>query len=192
MDKETQIASIADNKLCVIACISSDDRKKIHQYIETIYPTLKKTSLYIKCLTAEEKLRFATCYECGNKSVSLSNYHNGTAPSNIDEYYSGECSKCYTIIRWECNYDNTHDLRIMHHNNVIVIGNYVKSYNKPRHCISDTHINKTEFTALLESSGIRLFEIDAPQITNGNKNNWKPLNKRKLQEYISTSLEKLI
>ena len=189
MDKETQITSITEDKLCIIACVNSDDRRKIHQYIETVYPTLKKTSLYIKCLVAEEKCRFIACHECGYKSVPLNDYHLGVAPSNIDEYYSGECPKCYEITRWECNYDNIDDLRIIYQNNVIVIGNYVKTYNRPSHAITNVSFSKIEFNTLLESDGVQVFEIDAPKIVTSNKGIQKPLDKRKLQEYISISLE---
>lgn len=64
---------------------------------------------------------------CGNKKVRLPNYHWGVMKSNKDEYYSGECPKCYNTLYWEPNYDNVCSIGS---HNMIVCGNYFKDYDK--------------------------------------------------------------
>lgn len=118
-------------KIKIIVLVESEKRKQLHQYLEQNYPQLNKSSLKVKIFNSERShLRFKNCYECGNKRVHLNKYNYGVCPSNIDEYWSGICNKCYTSSYFEPNYDCQDDLFTIWKNNVIAIGDYFKGYQR--------------------------------------------------------------
>lgn len=170
---------IPSDKLYIIACSSAETRKEIHQYLENTYPKLGKYSL--KASKVEESdcySRLKKCWEC-DKYVPVNEYHLGYLENNKDEYVSGDCSRCGEHIIFEVNYDSWDDIRLLHGNNIIAIGSYMKHYNRPYHATSGI-ISQEEFNESLE--GVDIYEIDNPD---------SQLNKRNLQKYIDGQLEKL-
>ena len=177
------ISDVKTGMLCVIQCYSARERKKIHQYIDDVYPKVRKTSLYIDRFHAEQRVLFGTCWECGYKSVPMS-YKYGMMDNNKDEYYSGSCPKCDEYASYEPNYDDNEGIRRVWHNNVVVIGDYLQ-FNKPSHA-TDAKISKEEFDEIVNRD---FYLIDAPRLLNGP--NKRYLNKRKLQKYIDKKIGNL-
>lgn len=103
--------------------LPSDERKKLHQYLEQEYPALKKASAPCKKFGMERRKTLKKCYKC-NKLVLLT-YRHGQMENNQDEYYTGACAKCAKRIEWECNYDDYEDIvRIPILNKMFVFGDY--------------------------------------------------------------------
>ena len=115
------------------------------------------------------------CPYCKYKYVNLNNYHWGFLPNNKDEYKTGECPKCGGNVVWECNYDSSKIVRL-YKNNMVVLGCYMKSYNKPSHAVSGL-VSDEMFDKILSNTVI--LEVDCPD-------NW--IGKRKLQTHIDEQI----
>ena len=170
---------IPSDKLYIIACSSSEPRKRIHRYLENTYSKLGKYSL--KVSRVERSNWYCTlkpCWEC-DKYVPVNNYHLGCMENNKDEYLTGDCSRCGEHVTFEVNYDSWDDVRRLYENNIIAVGSYMKHYNRPFHATSGV-VSQEEFDEILTNMDI--YELDNPD---------KQLNKRDLQKYIDGELEKL-
>lgn len=168
------------NKLLIIICEDSQQRKLLYEFIETFNGTkIKKFGLRTKFFSSSIRRRYKKCFNCGCKCVVLDHYNYGTMKNNKDEWYSGECQECGETVSWEPNYDSYDDIRTTQKNNMIVIGNYIMTNAK--YTTTPTQVTKQEFDEVV--SKCKYFIIDPPN---------KLLNKRKLQEYINVAIEKLI
>lgn len=183
-NKGNYLISIPNDKLCIIICANSENRKIIHQYIDNMYPKLKKTSLHTNCYSAYRGSTWIECYYCDYKSVPINTYHCGITESNIDEYRSGICPKCDEIIIWEPNYDGCDNVRRKYKNNMIVIGEYIQ-FNKCNYA-EYADISHDKFNEILNSC--TMFEIYAPKLVISKYGNIHKLSKRKLMEYIDEKI----
>lgn len=166
------LKSMSKNKLCVIHCYDSNERKKIHQYLEMTYK-VKHVSLYCDRFSAD-CLTFKKCNQC-SKNV-LMTYHDGIMENNIDQYYSGDCLTCDNYITWEPYLNDRDYVKTFNKNNIVVIGDYL-NVNKPTHAVPGT-ISDEEFKNII-SSKVYIYEIDAPK---------NIIKIKKLGKYVSSML----
>ena len=171
-----EIIRIADNKIKIIHCNYSDDRKKLHTYFQERYPEIGKASL--RCDIFDEgdsPIRFYRCPHCDHRKVYM-RYSYGTLDNNKDEYYHGICPKCDESVYYEPNYDiyESEDHMVINGNNIFVWGKYFHGYNRGENniSISDEDINKI-------FNKYNIYEIDAPK---------NLINKRKMGDYIETHI----
>ncbi len=168
------------SKILILVVKNDDDRKKIYQYIENI-TTIKAVGLYSKLFTSLVGARFFKCDYCKNKIlIQDKHYRLGIESNNKDEFYVIPCDKCFKANWYEPNYDDNDNITYLHKNNIIVIGDYMKHNNKPRHAKENKDIDNKDIENILESNP-RFFIINAPE---------KLLNKRKLQVYINENIDK--
>jgi hypothetical protein len=126
------------NNITVIHLPNSDDRKKVHAFLESL-KSLKigKCSLRIICLKSEKRFVKNTklCYMCDKKiSFDHFEYHVGFLENNKDESYSTICPYCDEMTRIEPNYDCYEDYTYSYpSNNVIIIGNVMNNWRSPSH-----------------------------------------------------------
>lgn len=169
------------NKICILPCPDSQKRKKIHQYLEKKYPSIKKISLKSNLIENNEFYStFYKCYECDFKRVPINDYHYGFMENNKDEYRTGTCPKCGEHITFEMNYDDWDDITRLYKNNIIVIGDYLKHNNRPNHAESG-EVTDEEFKNIIKNTS--LYEIEIPD---------KLINKKKLEVYIDSKLKDII
>lgn len=178
---DEHILKLPKNKMCIMTCPKSEERKKIHQYLEINYPSIKKISLQSDLV---EKIEFSQtfykCYYCNYKRVSINEYHYGSMESNKDEYRTGTCPKCGENITFEMNYDDWDNVIRLYKKNIIIVGDYVKHNNFPKHA-ERGDVSKEEFTRIMKN--VTLYEIDAPE---------KLINHKKLKIYIDSKLKDII
>jgi hypothetical protein len=157
MDKlDHFMQNLTNDKIMTIYCYESLDRKKIHQYIENVYPTSKNTSVCVSELKYEKVVKMK-CFECDD--YIMMKYYYGHMENNKDEYYTGWCQKCSEYISFEPNYDEYGPPRVLwiKNNNMIVIGNSIQ-FNRPKHA-SSGNISKEEMDKLLDKCDIYVIDV---------------------------------
>ena len=172
---ENKIKNSQCDKLIIIVCDNTAHRKIIHQYLENTFPNIKKTSLKSKLFQMEHHTMLNKCNNCDYKKVKM-NYNFGFSDNNIDQHYSGICKKCNENNIWNCDYGNNDNVVILYNNNIIVIGDYLKNWNKPKYAKSNI-IPSDEFNAAILNKEI--YQISSPN---------QILNRNKLQEHIDNNL----
>jgi hypothetical protein len=92
-------------------------------------------------------------------------YNHGYEENNIDEYYSGTCSRCNKFMSWEPNYDcyDSDVIKLIYDRNIVVIGDYLQ-FTKPNHA-TDAKISEEMFNDIIDTHII--YEIDAPKLLTG-------------------------
>lgn len=159
------------NKLIVLIVPTKTERLELHQYFENKYPQMPKTSLRVGQFKSEF---YGKCWNCDD--LALVEYHTGFEPDNIDEYYSGFCTRCETSYSYEPNFDSDAEHRPYPANNAIVIGDYFKHYMKS--CYHQTK----EVDSNINLDNYIWFVVDPPSSS---------LNKTKLGRYIDLCHTKL-
>ena len=108
-------------KTLIVKCKDSDIRRLIH---EEFYQCNNKTSLSLDVFGYEFD-RFFICKHCKTKLEAT--YHFGSMENNIDEYYTGYCSRCDESCMYECNYDVSHycNFYMRRRNNAIMFSNLI-------------------------------------------------------------------
>ena len=187
-DELMQILDL-DN-ITIIHLANSDDRKKVHTFLESL-KSLKigKCSLRITRLQSEKIFikNIKLCPMCDKKILfDHFKYNYGSLENNKDESYTAICPHCDEIATIEPNYDCYEDYTYSRlSNNVIVIGNIMKNWNKPSHAeLVNNHatINDLqEFKKLFENN--KTFVLpnpDSSYLVHG-----KYVSKKLLTEYIN-------
>jgi hypothetical protein len=168
---------IPADKIRVIE-LNREERKAFHNFVETNYPKLKKTSLICHKFNFTCDY-FASCYKypCKNKRVLLTKYHYGQEKNNEDQWMSGTCPKCNKIITEDCIDNN---IIAVQKNNAVAFGNYFKGYkNKDKKNKDIVYEERSEEGIVEILRCKKVYEIDAPTTI---------LNKNDLQEYISNKI----
>lgn len=172
------IKTLPQDKILVINIKDDNDRKLIHQYLETNMTT-KKSSMCCDVFDRYTRVRFLkNCYHCNKKNVKLNNYNYGSMENNQDEYWSGQCPKCGENNYYEPNYDNCDNIHRSYENNCIVIN---INYTVPNHAKINKEVTDNEFNLVI--SKYKYYIIDKP--------NDLKMKKEKLQDYISSKIKKL-
>lgn len=141
--------------------------------MEHYYPKIHKVSLKSKCFGSEIYRRFYhKCHNCGKKNVRVPNYHLGVLENNQDEYYSGECPKCYRSVFWEPNYDYYDEMTSFGSHNMVVCGNYFKGYNRSKYAMRGI-VSDEVFNNIINKC--RKYDIPEPD---------RLLNKKEITNYI--------
>lgn len=152
------ISNLTNEKIIVIYCYESENRKKIHQYLENEHPTLTNASVRIDKPEFPYKITVKQqCYEC-EEYVKM-DYHYGYEPNNIDEWYSGWCEKCQISVSFEPNFDDAEPpvvIRI-HNNNIIVVGHAIQ-FKKPQHA-TRIEISNEEINQILSNCKIHVIDV---------------------------------
>lgn len=169
------LLNLDKEKIVIIVEPNAEKRRKIHQYIEQNYPKLRHISLYSWCFPADWYATYIRCYHCDFKSVAMKDYHYGTAPSNIDESWSGTCPRCNELVCFEPNYDGWEDVKRLSKHNMIVIGDYVKHANRPNHA------KETNEKVEIDLSKNIIIEMICPD---------KLISHQKLQKFIDDEIDK--
>src|SRR6056297_3844580 len=91
------IINFSEDKIRILN-LTKKERKKFHQFIESQYPQIHKTSIHCSCFPADKKCIVKKCWNC-DKKVPIRNYSMGSLTldggSNQDEYYYGDCPRCF-------------------------------------------------------------------------------------------------
>lgn len=157
--------------LHVIVEPDNEKRRKIYNWLEHEFIYFY-TSVYLPDFEAKVRHRFQKCYGCDRCiKIKKGDYVQGQEENNIDEYYWLECDRCGDGFRYEPNYDGDPD-KIIYQNNAIIIGGYVKGYQK-KHCSPDTCLNP------------EIYEIHKIENPKG-----RQLSKQELSRYICDILKK--
>jgi len=120
-------------KLMILVLKNNNQRKRLHQYMENT-TKLKAVGFYCKHFEADSYTRFVKCWHCDhNIQIKDEDYRYGILENNKDEYYYLTCKECDESYSWEPNY-NDNDI-VLHKNNIIVIGDYIKHNNTPKHAV---------------------------------------------------------
>ncbi len=169
------LLTLDKNKMIIIIEYNAEKRKKIHQYIEQNYPTIKHIGLYSEYFPADCYATYIKCYYCDFRDVLINDYRYGTEANNRDESLSGTCPKCQERICFEPNYDDWEDVRRLHKHNMIVIGDYVKHANKP------PHAKETNEKVEIDLKNNVIIEMICPE---------KLISHQKLQKFIDEEIGK--
>lgn len=172
--------NIPPGTIRIIKIESSDERKKLHQYLEKYYPNIHRTSLKSKHFCGERTMTFIKCYHCGNKRAPVNNYHYGTMDNNMDEWRSGECNKCGKNNSWEPNFEGWDDITLVFSNNMIALGDYFTGYNIPKHA-TPGDIERCDIENILKHTNI--YNISSPKIL---------MNKKDVTKYIDDKLSAIL
>jgi uncharacterized short protein YbdD (DUF466 family) len=153
------------NTLCVIypgvtLNDGSEYRKLIHSFLDNNYPKVSHISLHSEIFSYGIQSTFMKCFNCNFKRVPINNYHEGLMENNKDEWRSGTCPKCDETCQWDINYDGWDGITRLYKNNIVVIGDYIKHHNRPRHA-KTIDVTREEFDKVL-SKKCRIFELPAP------------------------------
>jgi hypothetical protein len=185
------ISTYPKGKLCIIECNDQNDRKIIHQYLETSHPNIHKTSIYCECFPSKQKMFME---HCGNL-VELA-YNIGIDKENIiRSSYSGICKLCDEPLCCDPNYDEYDRLIQIQQNNAIVIGDYItQNHETPKEQI---HIPDEIFLEIIKK--YKVHQIDAPKEgflflpEKPGKKGKSKLNKRKnrLGEFVSSCIHNI-
>ncbi len=176
IDNLDDIFNVPSDRIRVIHLPDNDDRRRLHQYLETTYPKLNKVSLYCNKLESNVLHTYIRCYDCDYSRVNIDESHDGIMSNNIDEYCSGECPRCNAIISFEPHYEGWDDVKTIKRNNVIAFGSLFQGYNKPKHSISEIITKETILRIL---NGKSCYQITIPDNTCG---------KRAITKYINEQL----
>jgi len=172
------IKSLPKNKLLVINVNNDEDRKLIHQYLENNVTT-RKASMCCDCFDTNTRMRFLKkCYHCNKKNVMLNKYNYGDMENNQDEYWSGECPKCYEYNYYEPNYDDNENIWRTYENNCIVIN---VNYSLPSHAKINKEVTLDEFNNTVNK--YNHYVIDQPDDMRIKRN--------VLEKYISDTIKKI-
>lgn len=133
IDNLDDVFDILSTEVRFIHIINNEDRKTLHQYLETEYPKLNKVSLQCKKLDSNILHTYIQCYDCYYSRVNIDDYHTGYMSNNIDEWRSGDCPRCGAHISFEPNYDNWNKVTRTRKNNIVAYGLFFKGYNKSNH-----------------------------------------------------------
>lgn len=140
----------------IIECISNENRKLIHQYLESFYPKLGKYSLYVDLFRSGVLHVMRKCFDCG-LNVKM-DYRYGITENNIDEYYVAICSRCCEVVRWECNYDySPTDVKKIRENNAILVSSHFMT-TRPLHATS-ADIKQIDF--IKAAKDLNIYKIHA-------------------------------
>lgn len=151
-------------------CIYQTDNKKrgiIHEYLDG---KISKISLNPPLL--EQKTTFINKIKhyCGKKcNFYKKDFGFGDNPNGIDDYYLVYCSRCQDNFKYEPNYYYDDEREIIAKNNVILVSNFLKSYNFPIYDNSNK-ISKELFLNTLLDSKIYKINIPKSKIYKSNKN----------------------
>lgn len=140
------------NQICIIHNTNGNDRKRIHEYLEQNYSSIRKMSMLIDSMKYEVR-RFIRCPECGvGNLLKHEDYHIGFMLNNEDEFYSIDCCECGNRFMYECNCDNFKGYNIPI-NNCVICGNIPMD----THTLISNHpetINNSEIEQILSHSDI--------------------------------------
>lgn len=164
-----------DQDMMLVFVAPADDvRSCVHDFLETKYKGLQKTSIYVCSFYANTLHIYADCWMCGKK-VHLKNYREGATASNIDEYFWGKCKKCGEKREFEPNYEGEVGIKRIHNNNAVIVGSWSKEYYGGWRCRYDgKSILPVDWT-----KDCIFFLIPTPT---------KRLNREELQKYVADLL----
>jgi len=170
VEAKANLFDVPEKKLRYVL-LKNNDRKKLHQFLDTNYPKLKKRSVFCKKFEVEYTKTYRKCYYC-KKPVPMK-YHVGYMENNQDEYYEGDCRKCVGLqndddadgfeghVSWEPNYGDDDGVFIVPiHMKILVFGNY--DYDRAEYRTLDKKIyTKKDVAEILEDK--KIYEIDVPK-----------------------------
>lgn len=129
MDQLIFLTDIPKDTIRIFPIPSKNARKLIHQYLDQMDSKIPHVGFKCPFFRTTDYLRFKECWEC-NKKVLLDEYHEGSMQNNFDECRSGICSNCGEIVTWEINVDGSDDIKYVTKNNVLLLGEYFKGFDK--------------------------------------------------------------
>ena len=160
----------------VVIIADRPTRKILHSWLRNQTPKIYSGGIRLDNYPYEVRV-FKQCYICNYNNVPINDYHYGQMPNNIDEYRTGICPECTTLIFHDCNYDD--GARYVKSRNAIAIGNYFKGWDRK---FSDP-IPFDETVQSIVSDSInekKVFMIDVPSGC---------LNRKQLGKYIYFNLK---
>lgn len=80
---------IPENKIRIIHLISSEERRLVHEFLDSVYPDLPHIGMHLSTLPSAPGGNFMKCHDLYTKV----DYHPGTK-SNWRAYYTGNCPLC--------------------------------------------------------------------------------------------------
>ena len=181
---ETQIRELKNDQIMVIPAEAKPQRVCLHRYIESLGIDIYKISFKLLSYDSYIKVRIGDCYECYKQSVWYNKYHYGDLPSNVDQYYTGFCKNCGNHQSVDITFSCFDEFKYIEHNNVIVVGNYFKTYQ-------DSQKKYSTFESEYDSHDRDSFIKRAEQLFKVIPVPTKLLNKRNLRIYMDKMISEL-
>jgi hypothetical protein len=172
--KNYEFLSLKNDELFIIHVPDGDDRKKMHSFLEHNYPLCYKTSHKSRVLKGQIKAYVIKCCCGGKKYIKSSDFW---CCGCRDEHYVEDCYNCSINDNDSINIHYKDDCKLIYHNNIIVIGDFIKEY---KNTLNQSNVSDSEFDYIYNNAD--KFTINIPS----NK-----MKKHKLSKYFDDEITKI-